>query len=282
MTHRIFSTALLWGVVIGALSFLGNPAGAWILAIMGLLAQYELHRLLEKLGYRPLRTLGLIAGVAIILGSYYLPHWSGLIDMDAGTDIFLVSILILLATAPFSKSEDHLRASTIPTLFSLLFIPFMLQLYVSLASNFSEVGEERTGLLLSIWLIVVAKFTDVGGLLIGTTIGKHKLAPKVSPKKTWEGTIGGILFAVISGMIFYHFTQAWLPQEFTLWAAAMMAVPIACTTIISDLVESVLKRQANIKDSGNCIPGIGGALDLVDSLLLSAPVGYLLMKYTLL
>ena len=96
MTHRIFSTALLWGVVIGALSFLGNPAGAWILAIMGLLAQYELHRLLEKLGYRPLRTLGLIAGVAIILGSYYLPHWSGLIDMDAGTDIFLVSILILL------------------------------------------------------------------------------------------------------------------------------------------------------------------------------------------
>ena len=128
--------------------------------------------------------------------------------------------------------------------------------------------------------MAVAKCADVGGLLVGMKIGKTPLSV-ISPKKTYEGAAGGVVFSMLIGVILVALFPDFLPTGFSWWLAALIAIPVAVASIASDLVESAFKRQAGVKDSGKLIPGIGGAFDLSDSLILSAPLGYLLFKYTL-
>src|SRR5690606_18073451 len=109
-------------------------------------------------------------------------------------------------------------------------------------------------------------------------IGKHKFSPVLSPKKTWEGVIGGIIISIGVGVGFVALFGDYLPSAFTMAKAAIIAGPIAIAGIASDLLESALKREAGVKDSGAIIPGIGGAFDLSDSLILSAPLGYFLFR----
>ena len=111
-------------------------------------------------------------------------------------------------------------------------------------------------------------------------IGKTPLSV-ISPKKTYEGALGGIIVSMLVGILlagaFGHYT----PEGFNLLVAALIAVPVSIASIASDLVESAFKRQAEVKDSGTIIPGIGGIFDLTDSLILTSPLGYRLFKDTL-
>jgi phosphatidate cytidylyltransferase len=127
-----------------------------------------------------------------------------------------------------------------------------------------------------LWLIAVAKFCDVGALLTGLAIGKHKMAPVISPKKTWEGAIGGVVTSMGVGALVAWLARDQFPARMTPLSGALIAAPIAVVGIVSDLVESIIKRRAAIKDSGHVIPGIGGMFDLSDSLLLTGPVAYFL------
>ncbi|MBP7143242.1 MAG: phosphatidate cytidylyltransferase, partial [Opitutaceae bacterium] len=132
----------------------------------------------------------------------------------------------------------------------------------------------RTGLVMALWLIAVAKFCDTGALLSGMAFGRHRMAPQISPKKTWEGFAGGLLSAALMGAAIAYFARDYLPAGFSPWLAALIALPIAAVSVVSDLVESIMKRRADVKDSGRTIPGIGGMFDLTDSLILAAPLGY--------
>ncbi len=113
------------------------------------------------------------------------------------------------------------------------------------------------------------------------------MAPNISPKKTWEGAISGLVVSAGVGALLVRlgnlerFGHPYFPDNFTPLRAALMTVPIAIASIISDLVESIIKRRAEVKDTGHLIPGIGGAFDLTDSLILAAPVGYLLFYFCL-
>jgi phosphatidate cytidylyltransferase len=111
-------------------------------------------------------------------------------------------------------------------------------------------------------------------------IGRTPLSV-ISPKKTYEGAAGGIIVAALVGLILLSLFHAQAPAGLTWWLAILIAIPVAVASIASDLVESAFKRQAGVKDSGTVIPGIGGFFDLADSLILTAPLGYLLFKYTL-
>jgi len=102
------------------------------------------------------------------------------------------------------------------------------------------------------------------------------MAPQISPKKTWEGAIGGVLMAMGVGALVAWLGRGHLPPNLTPPVAALLAAPIALVAIVSDLIESIIKRHAALKDSGGAIPGIGGVFDLSDSLLLTAPLGYFL------
>jgi phosphatidate cytidylyltransferase len=104
--------------------------------------------------------------------------------------------------------------------------------------------------------------------------GRTKMAPVISPKKTWEGAIGGLIISSLVGAGIAYGARNYLPLGFTPLKAALVALPLAVLAIVADLVESIIKRRATIKDSGATIPGIGGMFDVTDSLILTAPASY--------
>ena len=124
----------------------------------------------------------------------------------------------------------------------------------------------------AVWAILVIKLSDIGGYLFGSRWGKHKIAPSISPKKSYEGLVGGVFLSCAGGVAIAHFLIRESFKGTPLWIIGALCALIAVVALLSDLVESALKRKAGVKDSGSTLPGIGGALDLADSLLLATPV----------
>lgn len=275
MRQRIFSFIALCSIIGISLLLFGVHAGIFLIALISLFTQLELYQLFEKMGLRPIKFIGLVGGSVISFGAYYLP------GLNAGNDLFLlIFLLITLIIIRMDLQAGRLR-SFMPTLFGLIYVPYLLHFLIKIVrmaevSNYSS----ATGIFLTIWIIFVAKSTDIGGLIVGMRIGKTSLSV-ISPKKTYEGAAGGIFFAIMVGLLLLSLFKSLLPDGFSWWLSILIAIPIAIASIASDLVESAFKRQAGVKDSGNIIPGIGGFFDLSDSLILTAPLAYLLFKYTL-
>ncbi|WOO43044.1 phosphatidate cytidylyltransferase [Rubellicoccus peritrichatus] len=263
MKNRILSTVALWAAVIIILLVLGNTGGVLLIVALSCLTQWEFYTLLERTGEKPLKIYGVILGAALLLGSYYITAGT------SHTDIFVVCVLLLSASVLYRPNFGKVF---LPTLVGIVYVPFMFQFFGFLLQLHGT-------LILPIWIIAVAKFSDVGALLIGSKFGRIKLAPKISPGKTVEGAAGGILTSVLVGLLLILLFSGKYPVGFGMVKAGFVAACIGTVAIVSDLIESTIKRQAGVKDSGNLIPGIGGAFDLTDSLILSAPVGYLLIKY---
>lgn len=281
MRERTFSTLGLFFVAILSISFWGIHAGIWMIIILTLATQFEFYKLIQKAGFRTYPTLGITLGAFILISAWYSPSWTTLTAIDASVAILTlttVGLSLFIFSKPLRKKAPQ---RLITTLLGLIYIPFMLQFYIQLVRIFANINKPLAGLLITIWLILVAKLTDIGGLLIGSCIGKRKLAPKVSPNKTWEGAIGGVVVAVTVGMILHSIISNWIPSAFTQSNAFILGILISIVSIASDLIESMIKRQAGAKDSGKVIPGIGGAFDLMDSLILTAPIGYYFCKLTL-
>jgi phosphatidate cytidylyltransferase len=275
MKQRIISFATLWSLLAISLWLFGVHAGVFIIAILAFLTQVELYQLFTRMGLKPMKALGIAAGVVITLGAYYLG------DIDSGNDLFtLCFVVIALIIICLDLQAGRLR-SFMPTLFGLLYVPFMLHFLIKIVKLAESNGETAaTAMFLAVWVVAVAKCADVGGLLVGMKLGKTPLSV-ISPKKTYEGAAGGIGFSMLIGVILIGFFQALVPEGFSWWLGALIAIPIGVASIASDLVESAFKRQADVKDSGKIIPGIGGIFDLTDSLILTAPLGYLFFKYFL-
>ena len=273
MKQRIFSFTILWLIVTVSLLIFGIDAGVWLIAALAFFTQLELYQLFDKMGLKPMKMLGVICSPIIIFGAYYLEA------ENAGTDMFILCFLMLALTIIGKDLQAGRLRSFIPTLFGLLYVPYLLHFFVKVVKMAELNGyTDGTSIFLTIWIVAVAKCTDVGGLLVGMQIGKTPLSA-ISPKKTVEGGAGGIVFAMLVGLFILGIFNAYAPEGFTWWRSALMAIPIGIASIASDLVESAFKRQADVKDSGNIIPGIGGIFDLTDSLLLTAPLGYLMFKY---
>jgi phosphatidate cytidylyltransferase len=279
--QRILSTILLWVAAIATIHYLGPPGGVWLITLLACATQYEFYRMLKRTGLDPFDRLGLMTGAILVLAPYYLERLSTPIQ----TTHVLAGAVVLFALRILGEREPHNRMETLAaTLFGVLYVPFMLQFLVRAIVLFDD---HNTGLALGLWLVAVAKFCDVGALLTGLALGRHKMAPDISPKKTWEGAVGGIAVSAGVGALLVwldslgHFGSPYFPANFTPLRAALMAMPIATASIISDLVESIIKRRAEVKDTGQLIPGIGGAFDLSDSLILAAPIGYFLFYFCL-
>ncbi len=278
MKKRIVTTTLIWATLLASLYFFGAAAGVWLLLLLTLFALHELFGLLEALHYRPLRNAGLVCASILILGAYYLPGSTGEISSLLLAFIFCFFSLCLLYRP---SQSTWLKQSIMPTFWALLCIPYCLQFYIALFRKGLFAGSPTMGLLIVLWVIAVAKFTDVGGLLVGCAWGRHKLAPNISPNKTWEGLMGGLVMSSGIGIVFFLLTQGAMPEKLTITKCILFSLIIGIVSVLSDLFESVLKRLAGIKDSGRSLPGIGGAFDLLDSLLFVGPVAYALFSYLL-
>jgi phosphatidate cytidylyltransferase len=146
--------------------------------------------------------------------------------------------------------------------------------------------DSRLGMLALVSLIATVKMSDTGQYFTGRLIGRHKLAPVVSPGKTWEGAIGGLVFAIGTAWFIFNWAARRMvdaPSDLPLLTTSvaggvrivLFAVAVAAAGLVGDLAESMLKRDAEVKDSSTWLPGFGGVLDLLDSLLLAAPVAFL-------
>ncbi len=268
MIKRTFSTILLWAIVIGTVYFFSAPGGVVLLAVFATLAQHEFNNLLEKCGLPPWKWATLALGFAMVLQA-------GL-SLDCGAYLWPLAAIALtlgaLACAKNPVAHNRLAGSAL----SIAYVPGMMMFYALLVQKFGADCLRGGGVGLAIWVIATAKFTDVGGYLVGSAIGRHKLAPAISPGKTWEGVAGGLALAMLVGVTVWKFFPTALPFWYSGKLALLLPLPIGVAAIISDLSESAFKRRAGVKDSGRCIPGIGGALDLADSLLLAGPVAYAL------
>ena len=277
MNQRILSFIVLWIVLGISLLVFGVHAGIFAIILLAFFTQLELYQLFDKMGLNPIKSIGLAAGVVVTFGAYYLG------DIDSGNDLFILCFIILALIIILLDLQAGRLRSFMPTLFGLFYVPFLMHFLikiVKLAEENIQIAElsTSTGVFLAVWLVAVAKCADVGGLLVGMRIGKTPLSI-ISPKKTYEGAAGGIVFSMLVGIILAAVFHKYTPETLTLWLCALIAIPISIASIASDLVESAFKRQAGVKDSGKIIPGIGGIFDLTDSLILASPLGYLLFKF---
>ena len=186
-------------------------------------------------------------------------------------------ILILLATLLVSikaifflfdkKNKPVDSLSKYVYLIGYIILPFVLITKIPFVEN-----SYNPNIILSIFILIWVN--DTFAFLVGKTFGKHKLFERISPKKTWEGTIGGVLFTLIFGYIIGAYINE---GETVFWLVS--AVIIAPCAIFGDLLESLFKRSLNIKDSGNILPGHGGILDRLDSLLFASPFVYLYINF---
>jgi len=261
--QRIITTIALWAMVIGVVALFRDIGGLILLAAITALAQLELYRILEDGGQaRPDKILGTTLGVGVMVSSYFLPTASAM-------EVPIIALMIVSITL---LRNNKLAQTFLPTLFPLVYLPFFLQFYGLILDSWGS-------LFLPIWVIAVAKFSDMGALLAGKAIGRTKLAPSISPAKTVEGAAGGILTSAIIGVVLALAFAEFVPFEMPVLKTAFTAALIGVIAIISDLIESQIKRWAGLKDSGSIVPGIGGAFDLIDSLVLCGPAAFLLFKY---
>ena len=278
MLSRITSTLILWTVTLGSLWYFGAHAAVVLLTLLSALTLHEFYGLTKKMGHRPFHGMGVFFSVLITAGPYYTAFFFDEPDVVPSLATGLIVLAMLVSCVRVLRERDTSnRMETIgTTLAGLLYVPFMLQFLVGILMRDSDSGDN---LALCLWVVAVSKFCDVGALLTGLAFGRHKMAPVISPKKTWEGAVGGVLVSIGVGAAIAFFASDRLPESMTPLVAAAIALPLALITIVSDLMESALKRRADLKDTGKLIPGIGGAFDLTDSLLLTVPVAYFIFLF---
>jgi len=283
--RRLFSFVILWGVVLGAM-FSGNSviSNSVFLIIMVVLAAFGLEEFYELAARRGLvcfKWWGIFGGVLLMIGTFL--HFVGKLgisgtasranDFETSFLIFFVLGLCIRQFLSRSNTAGILAIST--TLFGLMYVPWLLN-FIQKINFFPHVN----GPLYLLYFILVTKFSDSGAYAVGSLIGKHKMIPRISPGKTWEGFGGAIVVSTGASLAYVHFFGAHMLGMNTLHAV-ILGIVLSSTAVIGDLIESLFKRECGAKDSGSILPGIGGVLDLLDSLLFNAPIMYLYLRHIL-
>ena len=256
--------------------------------VLGLAATQEMLRLFHKSGYEPIAWTTYLGTLLAILGACAPIAWKVYPDdcpvgrlgwLACGLAAGLI-VVILGEMWRYAQPGSTILNLALGA-FSVLYVGGLLGFVVQL--RLLQIGGDggRGGLLAMISMVVVVKSADIGAYVVGRLWGRHKMAPVISPGKTWEGVCGGLGLAMLSALL----TLGPLAESMGLRSVGSSAVGLIGTLayglvvstagIVGDLAESLLKRDAGVKDSSSWLPGFGGVLDLLDSLLVAAPVAYL-------
>ncbi len=262
---RVIVTVVMGPLILLAAWFGGIVFSAFV-AFLSFMALREFYFMTEQKEIMPQKVLGLTAGIILNLLMYYSLHsklW-----------IFFTFVSILFIVVELFRNKPHPTLNLAATVLGLFYVPFLLGFMILIrnvpdTSGFSSHfgGKLIIVVFLCIWVC------DSAAYIAGSRLGKHKLFPRVSPNKSIEGTLFGFVFAVLTA----YLSQITFLQEVALHHVLMIGVICGSIGQLSDLVESMFKRDANVKDSSSLIPGHGGVLDRFDSQMLVAPVvfGYL-------
>ncbi len=286
--RRFLTSLLLWTVVLTALFSSNRRLANYVflvimlfLAVSGLI---EFYGLAAKRDLFCFRNWGILGAVLLLVCTFL--NLTGQIGTPATTGgparvndfetIFIILFVLGLCTLQFfSKTSTAGILAISTTLFGLMYVPWLLN-FIQKIKFFPGV-EGRYYLL---YFVLITKFSDTGAYAVGSLIGRHKMIPRISPGKTWEGFAGAILVSTLASLIFVHFFGNKM-YGMTWFHAAILGVVLSVCAVVGDLIESLFKREAGVKDSGRLFPGIGGILDLLDSLLFNAPIMYLYLRHVL-
>lgn len=263
LTQRIISGIIFIAIIVGSILF--SPyAYATVFTLISVFSVREFHHLTNKKPDIEVNIITSMVGAAILFISAFLSA-SGIVKYPLFSvyGIFIVGVFI---SELYRKKENPVlnwAYFTLGQIYTVL--PFAILSYILYLKDYQPVI--LLAVFISLWV------NDSGAYVSGMLLGKHKLFERISPKKTWEGFIGGGIFALISGYIF----SIYIPElSLAHWLIFSEIVVIFGT--LGDLLESLLKRTLKVKDSGKAIPGHGGLLDRFDSTLLAAPMVYLFLS----
>ncbi|MFQ5697919.1 MAG: phosphatidate cytidylyltransferase [Myxococcota bacterium] len=279
LTAAVLVPPVIWVCWSGGLAFV-----ATVIAF-ALAGTHEFYNFIEAKGARPHRMLGLGAVTALPLVAYVGDAFWATSLMTA---VLLGAMVQQLAKARIREAIVSVSA----TFFGVVYVGWLLSHAVSLryihrdlAARYGEAAlvgiPPESGFFFMMMCLTAAVLCDAGAYFVGRRFGRRKLAPQISPSKTVEGALGGILVGALGAVLMKVFFDALVPGDLanglSLLAAGLFGIAIAASSILGDLIESVLKRDADLKDAGSILPGVGGVLDRIDSALIAIPVTYYLL-----
>jgi phosphatidate cytidylyltransferase len=259
---RSVRTAVGVGIALAALvvgTLLAGKLAFFVLAfVVVLIAQAEFYAVLKAAGLHPVAVVGLICGAVVLLGAYQ--------HGEPGLALGLVLPVPLLLLWGLTVPTERARSTLSSTYLGIVYGPVLVGFAVLLLTG-------PDGLVLTATVVGMSAIHDAGAYLVGRKIGRHRLAPRTSPGKTWEGFAAGTVVAV-------GLSAAVLPfiHPFNVWLAVRLALVLSVTSPLGDLVESLLKRDLGVKDMGSLVPGHGGFFDRIDAIIFNAPVAYFVLR----
>jgi len=259
LRDRIISSFFVLTLSLFAILFCPNWFFSLIVTSFTAVALFEFYSIVEKKKIKIYKYFGTFLGILVPVFTYleYGKRNEGIVPFS----LVLFAIFVILRQFSKKKNGDIL-ASTAITLFGIFYISWFFSFIIKL--KFLENGTN-----LVLFLIILTEGGDVGAYFVGSAAGKHPLIPRISPKKTVEGTLAGFFTVVILSILCRP-----LVPGFTYPALIGIGIVLGITVPVADLAESLFKRDCGVKDSGSSLPGLGGVLDMLDSLLIAAPVFY--------
>jgi len=280
---RLGSTVTLW-VLILATIFSGREwAFFCLIAGMALVGLLEYFRMLDKDGIPNFQLTAMICAAVFLGGSFYYSSTAGAAQaLDFELLILVLFIIVMFARQMFASIRDREPLQTMAySLFGLLWIPWMFSFITKILFLAPRTHEGlSTGQYYVLFLVAVTKFSDMGAYVFGSLFGRHPFVPHISPKKTWEGFAGALFAALLAAFGL----AALIPEKLSAFGRGdclVLGLGLGFAAVVGDLAESIVKRSTQNKDSSALLPGIGGTLDLIDSLLFTAPLLYFYMKLVL-
>lgn len=280
LRHRLITGPLL---ILGLLALVwfdevigrSGPRGL-LFAVVGVAAVVlmagELHRIAQRSGIASCRTLVTVAALAGFL-TLALP--ADLVPQERRLAVGASVAIAILCAGLFRYS----RGETVQGVFAATGALLFVTVYGGVLLAFWILIRSQHSAWIVLGAILTVKSCDIGAYFTGMSLGRHKLIPWLSPKKTWEGLLGGVATSAIVGSLF-ALASGFLPEpvdHLPWWLGALIGVAVGVVGQLGDLSESLLKRGADLKDSGALLPGMGGILDVLDSLLLAGPVVFWLL-----
>lgn len=273
-----------------------------VLVCLTSIALYEFYSLSAAAGYRVYKTFGIFCGICWQLCEYlFLPPFASGVPQSSPFAIWnpvalFVAFFAIMLRTMFDRDADRAIESGGITFLGLLYLPVPLSYYIRIAQWDLTAGHAttRAAVFLAFFLTIVIKISDTGAFAVGMSCHKvgcvHPMFPRISPKKSWEGLAGGTVAGVLTGLLLGALARrfAWGPDG-VFWSssgqpviglpgAALLSALLVAVGVFGDLIESMMKRAASIKDSASVIPGIGGLLDVVDSLVFGPAVLYFALE----
>ncbi len=283
--RRFASTAILWTVALWTIFTGSEPGFVLLVSGLGLVGLWEYYTMLDAKKLPNFKMFGMVCGALMLGGSFYWLAWArrtpdGLYDFEIGALLFFM--LVVFGRQMFLKVQELVPLETMAfTLFGIFYVAWPFSFVAKIVYMIPrDAAGQVAGHWYVLFLVLVTKFSDMGAYLTGSLIGKHPLVPHISPKKTWEGLFGALAFSIGGGCALV----ALLGEKLAFISyghAVVLGLVLGFAAVVGDLAESLIKRSCGVKDSGRFLPGIGGALDLIDSILFTAPMMFFYLRFVL-